>query len=54
MARRIGAIFGMVILIGLALVLVWRVQQHSADVPNVHDLTTVSVTVGEKITHRLS
>jgi hypothetical protein len=54
MARRIGAIFGMAILIGLALVLVWRVAQHSVDIPNGRDLTTVSVTAGEKITHRLS
>jgi hypothetical protein len=54
MARRVGAIFGMAIVIGLALVLVWRVQQHSADVPNARDLTTVSVTAGEKITLRLS
>ena len=54
MTRRVGAIFAMVILIALALVLVWRVYLHHAEEPNARDLTTVSVTASEKITHRLS
>ena len=55
MARRIGAIFGMVVVIALALTLVWRVHLHHAESPNGHELTTVSVTAGgEKITPRVS
>jgi hypothetical protein len=55
MARRVGAIFGMALLVGLALVLVWRVHLHHVEGPNAPELTTVSVTVsGEKITLRLS
>ena len=50
MARRIGAIFGMVIVIALALVLLWQVHIHRADVPNGRELTTVSLPAGEKIT----
>jgi hypothetical protein len=54
MARRVGAIFGMAVVIGLALVLVWEVHLHRADVPNAHELTTVSVAAGEKIARLLS
>jgi hypothetical protein len=54
MARRVGAIFGMVIVIALALFLIWRVHLHHAESPNTHELTTVSVTAGEKITPGLS
>ncbi len=44
----------MAILIGLALLLVWRVHLHQAESPNVHELTTVSVSASEKITLWLS
>ena len=54
MARRVGAIFGMAIVIALALVLVWQVHLHHDSLPNAHELTTVSVTAGEKITQWLS
>jgi len=43
MARRIGAIFGMVILLGLALVLVWCVHLHHVGLPNADAVTTVSL-----------
>ena len=44
----------MAIVIALALVLVWEVHLHHAYAPNAHDLNTVSVTAGEKITLQLS
>jgi cytoskeletal protein RodZ len=54
MARRIGAIFGMAVVVGLALVLLWQVHLHNAETPNGRELTTVSVSASEKITRQLS
>jgi hypothetical protein len=43
MARRIGAAFAMLLLVGLALLLVWSVHLHHATAPNADELTTVSL-----------
>ena len=43
MARRIGALFVMTLLVGLALLLVWRVYLHHSTRPNADELTTVSL-----------
>ena len=43
MTRRIGALFGMMVVIGLALLLLWRVELHAT---NADDATAVSARVG--------
>lgn len=43
MARRVGAIVGMVIVIALAIVLLWSVHLHHIGVPNADTVTTVSL-----------
>jgi hypothetical protein len=40
----------MALVVALALLLVWQVHLHHAESPNARDLTTVSLTAGEKIT----
>jgi nitrate reductase gamma subunit len=45
MTRRIGALFGMMLVVGLALLLLWRVELH-ATTTNADDLTTVSSGIG--------
>jgi len=45
MARRIGAVVTIIVLVGLALVLVWSVYQHHATVPNADQITNVSFSV---------
>jgi hypothetical protein len=44
----------MALVVALALLLVWQVHLHHAESPNVHELSTVSVTASEKFTWGLS
>jgi hypothetical protein len=45
----------MAIVIGLALVLLWQVHLHHAEIPNARELNTVSLTTtSEKIAQGLS